>query len=436
MKVLSLSAVLCLAASALAAVPQSQGASTHSSNLADNGAVHNGLSAVSTPENVNRRPVGLMRHEWMEHHKEHGLEAHRDGKGKPSSSDDDDKKEKNGDDSSSDDEDSKGKKKSGDSGDDDGGDKKGSSEDSKGDESGDSDESKKGDSGSSSKDSDGSKKGDSGKKNGPGSGKKNGPGKSKGSTDPSKGDKGKGGGAPKDQSPAKGGKPVPAAPATPGTPEKGTTPPPTDSTAAPPEDSSSDITSPIWVVQPFGASIWEQGVEYVISWGPNPDASYAKNLAPKTPIKIHLMKTQVELQLLASGVDSSVNMFKWKVPTTLAPAKDYSIRLMAEGGKLETYSHYFEVSPAGDKRSTKSNVGEPLEKPQMGDVSLPLGSKIAPAPPPNPVPDVKKEPAAAVPPATDKPQAKAKPAAHSDGSEVKSNMLAFALALFGAVYFL
>lgn len=189
-----------------------------------------------------------------------------------------------------------------------------------------------------------------------------------------------------------------------------------------------DYASPLWLVQPFGASIWEQGRAYVISWGPNPDPIYAKKLADKSPIDIRLMQGPpeqlTEIALLKKDADSSLNSFQWTVPTTVTPATDYSIRLTHEG-QVDTYSHYFEIVLAGDPRSSKSNVGEPLELPKKSDLPE---TKTKPAAPPNPFPADK----SASPPAA------AKPTAHvSAAVGVQSaNMLAFAMTLFGAVYLL
>ncbi|KAF9334657.1 hypothetical protein BG006_001787 [Podila minutissima] len=202
-----------------------------------------------------------------------------------------------------------------------------------------------------------------------------------------------------------------------------------------------DYASPLWLVQPFGASIWAQGIAYVISWGPNPDPLYSKKLADKTTVDVSLMQGPPEelkeIAVLTKDVDSSLNSFTWTVPTTVPPAKDYSIRLSHQG-QIDTYSHYFEIAAAGDPRSSMSNVGEPLEMPQMGDVpkplddvSQPLDKNLKPNMPPNPPPANK--------PATTAPPAAAKPVKHTSSAVVGSqsvNMLAFAMTLFGAVYLL
>ncbi|KAF9157051.1 hypothetical protein BG015_007577 [Linnemannia schmuckeri] len=198
-----------------------------------------------------------------------------------------------------------------------------------------------------------------------------------------------------------------------------------------------DYASPLWLVQPFGSSVWAQGVTYVISWGPNPDPVYAKALNSKTPVDILLMQgphdNLKEVAVLSKGVDSSVHMFKWLVPTTVTPATDYSIRI-THAGDVDTYSHYFEIVKAGDPRSSKSNVGEPLQMPQKGDMPQLNKGPIKPAPPPNPFP----APAASSKPVS--PSAVAKPAAHASSAHSEThqgaNMLAFAMTLFGAVYFL
>lgn len=201
-----------------------------------------------------------------------------------------------------------------------------------------------------------------------------------------------------------------------------------------------EYESPIWLVQPFAESVWSQGTSYVISWGPNPDPNFAKNVAPKSPVEIRLMQgspTELKpVETLAKSTDSSLNSFKWIIPATLAPGKDYTIRI-TQPGKLDTYSHYFEVVPAGDKRATKSNVGEKLELPVKGDLPQPLnkGPTVQPANPPNPFPAEK--PATNAAPANPVPKpAAARPAVNGATSQRNANILAFAMTLFAAVYFL
>ncbi|KAG0249160.1 hypothetical protein BG011_009557 [Mortierella polycephala] len=204
-----------------------------------------------------------------------------------------------------------------------------------------------------------------------------------------------------------------------------------------------DYASPLWIVQPYGASVWEQDRAYVISWGPNPNPDYAKAFKAQSPINIRLMQGPPdnlrEVAVLQVDADAALNSFQWTVPATIPPADDYSIRL-THPGKLDAYSHYFEVVEAGDSRSSKSNVGEPLQMPQASNVLLPSdkGSKgpiIKPATPPNPFPaDVKSKPVNPV-----SAPAGAKPAAQSAAmgeTQQNANMLAFALTLFGAVYLL
>ncbi|KAF9186026.1 hypothetical protein BGZ51_002270 [Haplosporangium sp. Z 767] len=206
-----------------------------------------------------------------------------------------------------------------------------------------------------------------------------------------------------------------------------------------------DFASPLWIVQPYGASVWEQGRAYVISWGPNPDPAYAKVLKAKSPIKIRLMQgphnNLREVAVLQVNADSSLNSFQWTVPATIPPANDYAIRL-SHPGNLDAYSHYFEVVKAGDPRSSKSNVGEPLLMPQADGVSRSSdkgtkGTIFKPASPPNPFPaggkPVPFNPVPATAPVG------TKPAAHSGAmgeTQQNANMLAFALTLFGAVYLL
>lgn len=214
-----------------------------------------------------------------------------------------------------------------------------------------------------------------------------------------------------------------------------------------------EFESPLWLVQPYAESVWAQATNYVISWGPNPDPDYAKNIESKSPVEIRLMQGAPDklkpIETLAKGADSSENSYQWLVPTTLAPGKDYTIRITQEG-KLDTYSHYFEVVPAGDKRASKSNVGLPLEMPRKGDTPKPLnkGSIIQPAAPPNPFPADR--PAAPPNPfpadksagannssSPSKPAA-AKPVVNRAATsyEQNANIMAFAMTLFGAVYFL
>ncbi|KAG0342933.1 hypothetical protein BG000_011507 [Podila horticola] len=181
--------------------------------------------------------------------------------------------------------------------------------------------------------------------------------------------------------------------------------------AAPVSVPISGYSSPLWMVQPYSASVWEQGQVYVISWGPNPDPIHTKDLADHAPVDIRLMQGPPDLlkevSVIEKASDSSTHSFTWTIPADLPPATDYTIRLSHEGS-VDTYSHFFEVSKVGDPRSTKSNVGEPLVMPQLG---APIKQSPTPA---------------------------SKPATHVSSSvETKSaNMLGFAMALFGAVYFL
>lgn len=205
-----------------------------------------------------------------------------------------------------------------------------------------------------------------------------------------------------------------------------------------------EYESPLWLVQPYAESVWAQGTNYVISWSPNPDPDYAKNIAPKSPVEIRLMQGTPDklkqIETIVKGTDSSTNSFKWVVPATLAPGKDYTVRI-TQAGKLDTYSHYFEIVPAGDKRATKSNVGAPLEIPKKGDVPHPLnkGAIYQPAAPPNPF--LAEKPAGT--PVANNPASPSKPAAAkpvvngaATSHEQNANILAFAMTLFGAVYFL
>ncbi|KAG9062652.1 hypothetical protein KI688_004956 [Linnemannia hyalina] len=205
-----------------------------------------------------------------------------------------------------------------------------------------------------------------------------------------------------------------------------------------------EYESPLWLVQPYAESVWAQATTYVISWGPNPDPDYAKNIEPKSPVEIRLMQGAPDklkpVETLVKGTDSSKNSYQWLVPATLAPGKDYTIRI-TQDGKLDTYSHYFEVVPAGDKRASKSNVGVPLEMPRKGDTPKPLnkGRIIQPAPPPNPFPADKPAvtPVAHNPSIPSKPAA-AKPVVNGAATSYRqnANIMAFAMTLFGAVYFL
>ncbi|KAF9206906.1 hypothetical protein BGZ49_001570 [Haplosporangium sp. Z 27] len=210
-----------------------------------------------------------------------------------------------------------------------------------------------------------------------------------------------------------------------------------------------DYASALWLVQPFAASVWEQGRAYVITWGPNPEPSYAKKLKAKSPVDIRLMRgppeSLHEVAVLKNGVDESLHSFQWTVPTSATPAKDYTIRI-SHGNDVDTYSHYFEIVKAGDPRSSKSNVGEPIVMPQKGDAPKPLdkGGIIKPAAPPNPFPSQKSntsngagqsKPSASSTPGT---PAAAKPAVHTSGARdtQSANILAFVMTLLAAVYFL
>ncbi|KAF9127041.1 hypothetical protein BGW39_006167 [Mortierella sp. 14UC] len=163
--------------------------------------------------------------------------------------------------------------------------------------------------------------------------------------------------------------------------------------------------------------VWAQGTAYEITWSPNPDPDYAKTISPKSPVDIRLMQGPPDklklIATLAKATDSSTNSFKWLVPATVTPGKGYSVRI-TQPGKLDTYSHYFEVVPAGDARASKSNL----------------------AAPPNPFPAEKPATlAASANPSTINTPAAAKPVVNA-ASNQNANFLAFAMTLFGAVYFL
>ncbi|KAF9582559.1 hypothetical protein BGW38_000061 [Lunasporangiospora selenospora] len=402
MKITALSTVLCLATAALAA-------DSHQRHILQNDANINSLEKRGGPKAVNR-------HENVHKtHAEHGVEAHKDGKhpsredhGEHHDNEDDNDEDEDGDNGGGKDDNEEKKAEEGKKADNNkGGKKDGEKGNNKGDKK---DDEKDGD-------KDGKKP--VGKKGEPKDGKKDIEKAVDGEAKPPAKDA-------KDAKNAKDGKPE----------------------SAENLPTSQDFKSPIWLVQPFGASVWEQGRDYVISWGPNPEPAFAKVLADKAPIDIRLMRGDPnhlkEVAVLKKGIDSSLHSLQWKVPMTLVPAKDYTVRLTHEGS-LDTYSHYFEVVKAGDARSSKSNVGEPLELPKKGDVPMPLnktpGAIIKPAQPPNPIPADATKPVtpgapAPAPPANGN---TAKPVAHPSAAESlhrQANILTGTLAFFGAVFFL
>ncbi|KAF9140699.1 hypothetical protein BGX30_006137 [Mortierella sp. GBA39] len=438
MKITTLSAVLLLASATVLADKKSTASSLNTAaSIADKReARHHEVNGVSVVKRTVDGPKGVDRHEHQEKkggkkHNEHGVEAHSDGGDRYHDKDGKEKEVKGG---GNDEEEGqkkekkekkggKGDKKSGGGGKKEGeekevkdsGDKKGGEGDKKGAEG-----EKKGAEGEE-KGAEGEKKGAEGEKGAEGD-KKGAEGDKKG------GDKGasdKGG----EKDLATGGDA--ATPAVGGGEDK-------EGGAANPSVPR-DYSSPLWLVQPFGSSIWAQGETYVVSWGPNPDPVYAKAFGPKAPVDIRLMQgppdNLKEVAVLSKGVDSSLHKYEWLVPTTVTPATDYSIRI-SHASDVDTYSHYFEIVKAGDSRSNKSNVGEPLQMPQKGDMPQPLNKgPTKPALPPNPFP--------AAPTASSKPvspPAVAKPAVHASSAHSEThqgaNMLAFAMTLFGAVYFL
>ncbi|KAF9364762.1 hypothetical protein BGX34_000494 [Mortierella sp. NVP85] len=179
----------------------------------------------------------------------------------------------------------------------------------------------------------------------------------------------------------------------------------TPGAADPGSAAPTDSTSPLWLAQPYGASL-----------GPNPDPIFAEAIKPKTPVDIRLMQgppeSLREVAVLKAAVDSNLHSFQWTVP----------------------------VAKAGDPRSNKNNVGEPLQMSQKGDLPqhTTKGPLIKPAAPPNPIPADNKP--AAPKPAVNSPPVAAKPVGHTsaavEGSHRSANMLGIALTLFGAVYLL
>ncbi|KAG0292833.1 hypothetical protein BGZ96_003604 [Linnemannia gamsii] len=456
MKITTLSAVLCLAATTVLAdkkntvASNAQDLSIALSAADKRESRHHEINGVSVAKRADG-PKGVIRHEnqgkkGKKRHNEHGVEAHNDGgnryrdrgsEGKKSGNDDTEEEKKGGSGHASGDEKnvggrSSGKKQGG------GGEKDGKdNEDMKG--GADSGDMKGGaDSGDMKGGADaGDKKGgaDSGDKKGGEGDKKGGEngGEKLGEKDPANGDATPAYGGGDDKS-TTGGDATPAA----GGDDKAVTTPAAgeEGKGATNPSVPRDYSSPLWLVQPIGSSVWAQGTTYVISWGPNPDPVYAKALSPKSLVDIRLMQgppTDLkEIAVLSSGMDSSIHKIDWLVPTTVTPATDYSIRMTHEGD-VDSYSHYFEVVKAGDPRSNKSNVGEPLQMPQKGDMPDSLHKEpTKPASPPNPLPSAPSKPAAA--PAAAKPVVHAS-SAHSETHQ-GANMLALAMALFGAVYFL
>ncbi|KAG0371736.1 hypothetical protein BGX24_001254, partial [Mortierella sp. AD032] len=339
MKITTLSAVLCLVATTALADKK---ATIHAKDLSTAASVadirdarHHEINGSIVVKRADG-PKGVNRHENQKKsgHKNHGVEAHSDGGSRYHDKGDGEGKDakKGGDDEEEEEEKEKkgghGDKKGGDSGDkkgDDGGDKKGNDDgDKKGDDGGD----KKGDNGGDKKGSDGGDKkgGDTGDKKGGDSGDK----KGGDAGDKDVGDK-KGGGV--------------AAPAAGADDNQATTTPDDKKGGTADPNIPRDYASPLWLVQPFGSSVWAQGETYVVSWGPNPDPVYAKSLNANTPVEIRLMQgppdNLKEIAILSAGIDSSIHMLEWLVPTTVTPATDYSIR-MSHAGDLDTYSHYFE----------------------------------------------------------------------------------------------
>ncbi|KAF9991569.1 hypothetical protein BGZ79_004296 [Entomortierella chlamydospora] len=126
----------------------------------------------------------------------------------------------------------------------------------------------------------------------------------------------------------------------------------------------------------------------------------------------------------------------WKAPKIVPPAMGYSIRLTHRNG-ADTYFHYFEVVKAGDPRSSKSNVGEPLVMPQKGDLPQDKGSIIKPATPPNLL--LAEPKAAPKRVASNNPPlavAAPPPVAAADVESRQADILGTVLTLFGAVYLL
>ncbi|KAF9545261.1 hypothetical protein EC957_011134 [Mortierella hygrophila] len=426
MKITTLSAVLLLASATVLADKKSTVSSLNTAaSIADKrDARHHEVNGASVVKRAADGPKGVNRHEHQEKkggkkHNEHGVEAHSDGGNRYHDKDDEEKEVKGG---GNDKEKGEKKEKKGGKGDE----KNGGGGKKEGEEMGVKDSrDKKGVEG---------EKGPEGEKGAEGE-KKGAEGDKKGGAD-DKGDAADKTGGNKDASEKGGEKDVAtggdaATPAVDGGEGK-------EGGAADPSVPR-DYSSPLWLVQPFGSSVWAQGETYVISWGPNPDPVHAKALTPKALVDIRLMQgppdNLKEIAVLSNGVDSSLHKYEWLVPTTVTPATDYSIRI-SHASDVDTYSHYFEVVKAGDSRSNKSNVGEPLQMPQKGGVPQPLNKgPTKPALPPNPFPAA---PAASSKPVS--PPAVAKPVVHASSAHSEThqgaNMLAFAMTLFGAVYFL
>ncbi|KAG0011925.1 hypothetical protein BGZ80_000330 [Entomortierella chlamydospora] len=212
---------------------------------------------------------------------------------------------------------------------------------------------------------------------------------------------------------------------------------------APKADTDPSITRDV-------ASVWERNrAVHMSAWGPSPEPFYTKKFKAKSPVDISLMQGRPEVprevSVLKSAVNESLHSFQWTVPTSVTTAKVNAIRI-SHDNDVDTYSHYFEVVKAGDSRSFKSNGGEPIMLPRKGDAPKPLnkGDIIKPAAPTNTLAAEKFDDAATPKTAVDGPVAAdnapvaAKPTVHTSAArDIQSaNTLTFAMALFGAVYFL
>lgn len=121
------------------------------------------------------------------------------------------------------------------------------------------------------------------------------------------------------------------------------------------------------VTEPASNAEWAIGTEQTIKW------SYRGELGKTVEIRlqragwVHAQMTLIEAAAIGSGRSGS---FKWKAPSELPPASDYTVRVIAENG-ISDMSGEFKLIPGKDA-STKLTL-EPIPK---GAEKWLVGSKV------------------------------------------------------------
>lgn len=110
------------------------------------------------------------------------------------------------------------------------------------------------------------------------------------------------------------------------------------------------LSSPVWaasnemnlrVTEPAGGAEWRIGEEQTIKWSFRGELGKSVEIRLQRAGWVHAQMTLVDAAAIGAGRSGS---YKWKVPTDLPPAGDYTVRVTAENG-ISDISGEFKLVP-------------------------------------------------------------------------------------------